>query len=100
MKVRTPVEGFTGSSAGVEFVDGVGETDDPNALDYFRRHGYGVGSKAPVEPGGDLALQDAILAAAEEGEGDQKAAPTPAKKAPAKKAAPKKKADKPATTAK
>ncbi|AZG43450.1 hypothetical protein [Gordonia insulae] len=41
-KVRTPVEKYNGTVAGVEFVDGVGETDDPNALAYFDRHGYTV----------------------------------------------------------
>lgn len=42
MIVRTPVEGFSGVVANVQFVDGVGESDDPNALVYFRRHGYEV----------------------------------------------------------
>ena len=49
-KVTAPVEGFTGVSAGVEFVDGVAETNDAAALAYFRRRGYKVatsGSSAP-----------------------------------------------------
>lgn len=57
MRVRTPVEGFTGIVAGVEFVDGVGEVDDSDmgAVAYFRRHGYDVGGEAadvpePVDP--------------------------------------------------
>ena len=41
-EVRTPVEGFTGISAGVNFTDGVGETDDAAALAYFRTAGYEV----------------------------------------------------------
>lgn len=45
MKVNTPVKGYTGIVAGVTFVDGAGETDEPNALAYFRRHGYVVGGK-------------------------------------------------------
>ncbi|WP_332644075.1 hypothetical protein [Aeromicrobium sp.] len=47
--VKAPVEGFSGVVANVEFVDGVGETSDPTALSYFRRHGYGVdeSAKAP-----------------------------------------------------
>lgn len=93
MKVTTPVEGFTGTVAGVSFADGVGETDDANALNYFRRHGYGVGSKAPVAAGVDVAVQRAVDAAKEEGEQEAKKAPAkpakPTKKAPAKKAAPK-----------
>lgn len=47
MKVKTPVEGFNGTVAGVSFSDGVGETDDANALSYFRRHGYQVGNEKP-----------------------------------------------------
>lgn len=41
-KITTPVKGFTGTVAGVHFADGVGETDDPIALGYFERRGYGV----------------------------------------------------------
>lgn len=48
MRVTTPVEGFSGIVAGVEFADGVGETDDVGALAYFRRHGYEV--EAPKPP--------------------------------------------------
>ncbi|WP_156042607.1 hypothetical protein [Rhodococcus sp. UNC363MFTsu5.1] len=40
--VETPVAGYTGAVAGVQFVDGKGETDDANALAYFARHGYVV----------------------------------------------------------
>lgn len=41
--VRTPVEGFTGEVVGVQFVDGVGDTDNESAIAYFTRHGYQVG---------------------------------------------------------
>lgn len=40
--ITTPVQGFTGTVAGVQFADGVGQTDNPVALAYFRRHGYTV----------------------------------------------------------
>ena len=33
---------FTGESAGVQFVDGVGHTDDVARLAYFRTAGYEV----------------------------------------------------------
>lgn len=46
--VKTPVEGFNGTVAGVTFVDGVGETDDDNALAYFARHGYDVADDKPA----------------------------------------------------
>lgn len=47
-KIETPVKGFSGSVAGVTFTNGVGETDDPTALGYFRRRGYTV--EAPAAP--------------------------------------------------
>lgn len=40
--VTAPVADYRGSVAGVEFVAGQGETDNENALSYFRRHGYKV----------------------------------------------------------
>ncbi|QIK63842.1 hypothetical protein G7068_13805 [Leucobacter viscericola] len=43
-KIYTPVKGFTGNVAGVDFVNGEAETDDPRALAYFERHGYKVES--------------------------------------------------------
>lgn len=47
--ITTPVKGFTGHVAGVDFVKGVGETDDENAISYFERHGYEVsGTPAPT----------------------------------------------------
>lgn len=53
--ITAPVKGFKGLVAGVQFVDGVGETTDANALNYFRRHGYTIGdgksgSAATAEP--------------------------------------------------
>lgn len=55
MRITTPVEGFTGTVVDVVFTDGVGETTDPGALAYFRRHGYKVeaaekSSKGKKEP--------------------------------------------------
>ena len=52
-KVTTPVLGFTGESVGVSFRDGVGHTDNPAALAYFRSQGYGVeeaGAPADADP--------------------------------------------------
>lgn len=40
--VKTPVKGFSGHVAGVDFANGEGETDDQNAVAYFHRHGYAV----------------------------------------------------------
>lgn len=41
-KVTTPVKGYTGVVVGVDFKDGVGETDSIPALEYFERHGYTI----------------------------------------------------------
>jgi hypothetical protein len=49
-KITAPVKGYRGQVAGVDFVDGKSETDDPNAVAYFRRHGYRV--EAPEQAGG------------------------------------------------
>lgn len=40
--IKTPVEGFNGIVAGVQFVDGKGTTDDEVAIAYFERQGYEV----------------------------------------------------------
>lgn len=47
-KITSPVEGFKGTVAGVEFVDGKAETDNKAALDYFRKRGYGIGNSKPT----------------------------------------------------
>lgn len=47
MKILTPVAGYTGESVGVSFRDGVGHTDNPAALAYFRSQGYGIEVPAP-----------------------------------------------------
>lgn len=42
MKIYAPVKDFNGLRNNVRFVNGVGETDDTNALDWFQSHGYKV----------------------------------------------------------
>ncbi len=55
-KVTTPVKGFTGTVVGVDFKDGIGETDHRPALEYFERHGYEiVFDQVPDFPEGDPA---------------------------------------------
>lgn len=51
--IYSPVEGFTGTVAGVDFADGTGETDDLQALAYFARQGYGIDESATVETGAE-----------------------------------------------
>lgn len=45
--IHTPVGGFTGTVAGVNFADGVGESDDPAALLYFSGAGYDIRDEVP-----------------------------------------------------
>jgi len=52
-KIYAPNKGYTGVSAGVRFVNGVGETDDPHLIDWFRRRGYRVETARPASKDGD-----------------------------------------------
>ena len=45
MKIYAPVKDFNGWRNNVQFVNGVGETNDARAIEWFRTHGY----KVPVE---------------------------------------------------
>lgn len=42
MKIYSPVKDATGIWASVKFVNGVGETDNPRLIDWFKSHGYSV----------------------------------------------------------
>ena len=46
MKIYAPVKDFNGLRNNVRFVDGVGETNDRKAAEWFKRHGY----KVALEP--------------------------------------------------
>lgn len=50
-KIYAPNRDYTGHSAGVAFAAGVGETDDPAALAYLARAGYGIGAPPPAADG-------------------------------------------------
>ena len=41
-KIYAPNKQYTGVSASVTFVNGVGETSDPHLIQWFREHGYTV----------------------------------------------------------
>lgn len=45
--VKSPVEGFNGLSAGVQFTGGVGKTSNENAADWLKSHGYQVTEEKP-----------------------------------------------------
>lgn len=40
MKIYAPVKDATGTWASVRFVNGVGETDNPTLIQWFKTHGY------------------------------------------------------------
>lgn len=48
-KIIAPNKEYTGISASVSFVNGVGETDKPELIDWFKLHGYEVVEEAKKE---------------------------------------------------
>ena len=46
--IKSPNQEYTGTSAGVYFVNGVGNTDNENLIDWFRERGYEVEIDAEV----------------------------------------------------
>ena len=42
MKIYAPVKDANGVYASVRFVNGVGETDKPHLIEWFKNHGYSV----------------------------------------------------------
>ena len=42
VKIYAPNENYSGSSAGVTFVNGVGETNNLYLIEWFKDHGYKV----------------------------------------------------------
>jgi len=50
-KIIAPNKQYTGVSAGVPFVNGVGETADPELIKWFKTHGYEVEEEVrPAQP--------------------------------------------------
>ena len=50
MKIYAPVEDCNGVWASVQFINGVGETDDPQLIKWFKEHGYYVPAYDDVKP--------------------------------------------------
>lgn len=50
MKIYAPVKDANGIYASVRFVNGVGETNNPALIEWFRKHGYRVekGEETPI----------------------------------------------------
>ncbi|MGF9913732.1 hypothetical protein ABEX47_03355 [Paenibacillus ehimensis] len=63
-KIYAPNTQYTGLSASVMFINGVGETSDPNLLEWFRDHGYIVEEETTEEPAafGPTPFEDMTLA--------------------------------------
>ena len=56
MKIYAPVKNATGVWCSVHFQNGVGETDNPHLIEWFKKHGYAVDdvdSALVVEPSTD-----------------------------------------------
>ena len=59
--IKSPNQEYTGTSAGVTFVNGVGNTDNENLIEWFRDHGYEVEIDAEVsteEDSGEKKIDD------------------------------------------
>ena len=49
-KIYAPNKQYNGISASVAFANGVGETDNPTLLEWFKSHGYTVEEEETKEP--------------------------------------------------
>ena len=59
MKIYAPVKDANGIYASVRFVNGVGETDDPRLIEWFRSRGYKLsGNFTTTEPNDEIKSQD------------------------------------------
>jgi hypothetical protein len=45
-RIIAPNKSYDGVSASVKFSNGVGETNDPHLIDWFKEHGYTVKDEA------------------------------------------------------
>ena len=50
MKIYSPNKEYTGVSASVPFCNGMGETEDPHLIKWFKDHGYKVDEESNAEP--------------------------------------------------
>lgn len=90
-KVYTPVKNYTGVSASVKFVNGVGETSDADLLKWFVDHGYTVEEELEEElvaeqPTEEMA-ETAPIEEPKPEEAKSEEAKPPVKRKPAKKVA-------------
>ena len=62
MKIYSPNKDYTGVSASVPFCSGVGETEDPHLIEWFKDHGYKVGEEPAEEPAEGKTVKNAKAA--------------------------------------
>ena len=61
MRIYAPVKDFNGWRNNVRFVNGVGETDNPTVIDWFRTHGYRLsGDVQPSMPPVEISLEKCV----------------------------------------
>ena len=53
MKIYSPNKEYTGVSASVPFCNGMGETEDPYLIKWFKDHGYKVDEESNAEQKGE-----------------------------------------------
>jgi hypothetical protein len=58
MKIYAPVKDTNGVHASILFVNGVGQTDNPALIQWFKRHGYRVEDEPMVTSGYVSVIED------------------------------------------
>ena len=65
-KIICPNKQYTGVSASVSFANGIGETDKPHLINWFKENGYTVEDKEP-SPFDGMTIDELKAYAAEKG---------------------------------
>ena len=73
MKIYSPNKDYTGVSASVPFCSGVGETEDPHLIEWFKDHGYKVGEEPAEEPAEETCAEGKTVKHAKAAEKNAKA---------------------------
>lgn len=63
MKILAPNKQYNGISAGITFVNGIGETDDSDRINWFKENGYNVEddlNEYPVPELEDMSAEELI----------------------------------------
>lgn len=71
MKIYAPVKDANGIYASVRFVNGVGETDNPRLIEWFRSHGYKLSGKFTTTDNTDIIEESKPFEVVPTGENDK-----------------------------